>query len=360
MAIQDSAPAQVVVLANPEGSARPRASPRCRRARTRRSRRRGGSGRGRPQSWGRTARRRSPPDAAEDGTCAERADEDPGAEPRQAERPCVLGDQRRSAVKSRASTKMIDVTRTRSRRIRRGYAREPGVPATVFVGIRSSGASLAASVFQENAPSRLRPRPTFRLTTAEATTTRRAINLRHSVLGASRTLGNGSSPVKHPPVKFGANCGQRVRRRGSDVRDGRERVRAHKKCTEPVAPSSGFPTDLRRSGCRSESHQPHALRTRCISDSRWARQRRQGVLERTFANCALFFSHGVKLRLTSHALGSSETKGLRAEARRRRVVGSPEAPRSGGAGFAGAGAGKEVRRAGNAFVHLPDEPSASA
>ena len=41
---------------------------------------------------------------------------------------------------------------------------------------------------KKNAPSRLRPRPTFRLTTAEATTTRRAINLRHSVLGASGTL----------------------------------------------------------------------------------------------------------------------------------------------------------------------------
>jgi hypothetical protein len=54
-----------------------------------------------------------------------------------------------------------------------------------------------------------------------------------------------------------------------------------KKCTEPVAPSSGFPTDRRRSGCRSESHQPRALRTRCIADSRGARYRRQGALERT-------------------------------------------------------------------------------
>ena len=40
-----------------------------------------------------------------------------------------------------------------------------------------------------------------------------------------------------------------------------------RKCTEPVAPSSGFPTDLRRSGCRLESHQPWTLRTRCSGDS---------------------------------------------------------------------------------------------
>jgi len=33
--------------------------------------------------------------------------------------------------------------------------------------------------------------------------------------------------------------------------------------TEPVAPSSDLPTDLRRGDCRSESHHPQALRTRC-------------------------------------------------------------------------------------------------
>ena len=35
-----------------------------------------------------------------------------------------------------------------------------------------------------------------------------------------------------------------------------------------MATSSGFPTDRRRSDCHSESHQPRALRTRCIGDSR--------------------------------------------------------------------------------------------
>ena len=50
-----------------------------------------------------------------------------------------------------------------------------------------------------------------------------------------------------------------------------ERPSDHKKCTEPVAPSSGFPIDLRRSECRSGSHQPPALRSRCTRESRGVR-----------------------------------------------------------------------------------------
>ncbi len=44
-------------------------------------------------------------------------------------------------------------------------------------------------------------------------------------------------------------------------------MRPTRKCTEPVTPSSGYPIDRRRSDCLSESHQPRALRTRCIDDS---------------------------------------------------------------------------------------------
>lgn len=54
------------------------------------------------------------------------------------------------------------------------------------------------------------------------------------------------------------------------------------KCTEPVAPSSGLPTDRRRSDCRSEGHQPRTLRTRCIGDSRGPWGRRQGNRIGTF------------------------------------------------------------------------------
>ena len=58
---------------------------------------------------------------------------------------------------------------------------------------------------QKNAPSRWRPRPAFRLTSAEAIATRRAINLRRSVLSASATLGTTRSPVKKHPYESRCN-----------------------------------------------------------------------------------------------------------------------------------------------------------
>lgn len=48
------------------------------------------------------------------------------------------------------------------------------------------------------------------------------------------------------------------------------------KCTESVAPSSGDPTDVRRSDCLSESHQPRALRARCNRNHRPPDGARQG------------------------------------------------------------------------------------
>jgi hypothetical protein len=60
------------------------------------------------------------------------------------------------------------------------------VTATVF----------GTEIARKNAPSRWLLRPTSRLTSAEATADRRAINLRRSVLGASRTLGRQGCPVK--------------------------------------------------------------------------------------------------------------------------------------------------------------------
>ncbi len=52
--------------------------------------------------------------------------------------------------------------------------------------------------------------------------------------------------------------------------------RGNKKCTEPVAPSSDFPTDHRRSDCLPESHQPWAFRTRCKPHTRGLGRTRQG------------------------------------------------------------------------------------
>ncbi|CAN5791051.1 hypothetical protein BH20ACT14_BH20ACT14_18270 [soil metagenome] len=59
---------------------------------------------------------------------------------------------------------------------------------------------------KESAPSRWSLRPTIRLTSAEAGVTRRVINLRHSVLGASRTLGGCPHSVKAFDGGLVANC----------------------------------------------------------------------------------------------------------------------------------------------------------
>ncbi len=69
------------------------------------------------------------------------------------------------------------------------------------------GESSSCDRSKENAPSRWSLRPTIRLTSAEAAVTRRAINLRHSVLGASRTLGGCTKPVKDFGGGLVANCG---------------------------------------------------------------------------------------------------------------------------------------------------------
>jgi hypothetical protein len=185
-----------------------------------------------------------------------------------------------------------------------------------------------------NAPSRWRLRPAFRPTAAEATAARRAIDLGRSVLGAVATLW-GEGDDRQGPARGSARklrqvstcdeCGARRPMRpagvgvvrpeeptgragGNRVEDspkiGRvpRRVEARRrKCTEPVAPSSGFPTDRRRSGCRSESHQPRVLRTRCNRESTRARRPRQAPLRRTCAICVFFFLHRDRLRLASFA-----------------------------------------------------------
>jgi hypothetical protein len=59
----------------------------------------------------------------------------------------------------------------------------------------------------ENAPSRWRLRPAFRLTSAEAIACRRAIDLGRSVLGAVRTLGAAPTFVKTAASRLVAICG---------------------------------------------------------------------------------------------------------------------------------------------------------
>jgi hypothetical protein len=108
-----------------------------------------------------------------------------------------------------------------------------------------------------------------------------------------------------------------------------------KKCTEPVTPSSGFPTDLRRSDCLSGSHQPRTLRTRCNHHPRGVGKLRQGRLERTLCKLRSFLFAQIRTAINRVCSGHS---------RRPDASARPQ----------------EIRRAGNAFVHLPDEPSASA
>ena len=85
------------------------------------------------------------------------------------------------------------------------------LPATGRVAracVRSTavGSVQARSGPQRNAPSRLRLRPAFRLTAAEATADRRTINLGCSVLGAWLTLGGLELSVKALEDALVANC----------------------------------------------------------------------------------------------------------------------------------------------------------
>jgi hypothetical protein len=89
-------------------------------------------------------------------------------------------------------------------------------------------------------------------------------------------------------------------------------ARSTTKCTEPVTPSSGFPTDLRRSGNHSENHQPRTLRTRCIAHTRALPRRRQARQEDTSRKLRFFLFATVTLRPPPHALSASEEEKGRA------------------------------------------------
>ena len=88
-----------------------------------------------------------------------------------------------------------------------------------------------------------------------------------------------------------------------DSRERREQfaieLRANKKCTGAVAPSSGFLTDLRRSGCRSGDHQPQVLLPRCNHHSRGSARRGQVAAGSEFpqiANICIERSSRIALR----------------------------------------------------------------
>ena len=143
-------------------------------------------------------------------------------------------------------------------------------------------------------------RPASRLTSAEAGADRETINLRCSVLGALGNLGDGQPSVKclgtgkhaicarsHSHSRFRSLRGDVARHEG---RQFRFELRTKKKCTGAVAPSSGFLTDLRRSGCRSGDHQPQALLPRCNHHSRGSSPTGQAGATSEFPQIANFVS----------------------------------------------------------------------
>jgi hypothetical protein len=101
---------------------------------------------------------------------------------------------------------------------------------------------------------------------------------------------------------------------------GPDTAKSTQKCTEAGAPSSGLPTDLRRSDCLSESHQPPALRPRCTQDTRASRRCRQAPSNDKYRSLRLsLYKPNI---LASSRLCSTWT-------------------------------GPRIRRAGCAFVHFP-------
>ena len=121
---------------------------------------------------------------------------------------------------------------------------------------------------QKNAPSRFRLRPAH------------PIDLRRSDCRAGEPS-TSSAPCsvhseRYSPISAAsrtsmaqsfANCDIRISA-PSYVFESPVRGNSTQKCTEAGAPSSGLPTDRRRSGCPSGAHQPPVLRPQCTRHTR--------------------------------------------------------------------------------------------
>ena len=162
------------------------------------------------------------------------------------------------APNSIVSRKTIDPVATSTRRIARGYAPASGVPC----GRRSADQRKCTESVSPPSSSPDRP-PPKRLPVGSA------FNLRRSVLGAIRNLAAISTLRQAPCRRNSSQIARfvfRARGGSSRVNAGRgfaSRIGSTQKRTEAGSPSSDLPTDRRRSDCRSEGHQPQALRPRC-------------------------------------------------------------------------------------------------
>jgi len=131
---------------------------------------------------------------------------------------------------------------------------------------------------RRNAPSQVLLRPAIRLTSAEASACRRAINLRRSVLGAIRTLRVDRGSVKRTATRFPAVCDLFFTRRTYLRLALCALSQKDQGFAEPGALSSTSPIDLPlpRTAPR-ESFVLLASRARRSGNLRSARDRRKGI-----------------------------------------------------------------------------------
>ena len=198
------------------------------------------------------------------------------------------------------------------------------------------------------------------MTFAEASAFRRAINLGRSVLGASRIYELGDPGSRDAPTKSvqfarsvfgrpswsGWRSGDAVSRR----RSRRTRRRTRRKCPDRNAPSRWRLRPAFRLTAAEATADRRAINLgRSVLGASPMLGGLEGCVKATrselFANCEIFFTHRVILRIDAHALDASEREtavaGVRLQCRKTRTW-------------------PAIRRAGSAFVHRPDRPSASA
>ena len=195
------------------------------------------------------------------------------------------------------------------------------------------------------------------MTFAEASAFRRAINLGRSVLGASRIyeLGDpGQGTRRTKSAQFArSRCSTACRCRGwrsGDDRSRRRSRRTRRKCPERNAPSRWRLRPAFRLTAAEATADRRAINLgRSVLGASPMLGGLEGCVKVTrselFANCEIFFSHRVDI---AHRCACSR------RLRERNRGGRCRAPVSDNPAW------PAIRRAGNAFVHRPDRPSASA
>ena len=172
--------------------------------------------------------------------------------------------------------------RRRSRRLQGSAPPQAGIRAAGFRSAESRSRTKEKRTESVSPPSSSPDRPSPKRLPGGS-----AFVLRRSVLGALGNLPANSTTVKRSERDEIANC-DIYRPRALFAMDSPREREFTQKCTEVGAPSSDLPTDLRRSVCLSESHQPRALLPRCTRDTRPSGGGRQAVSETRRSLFAIF------------------------------------------------------------------------